>query len=328
MKNVIVFTKYGNIINYIIKKMKKILILSILIIISNYIDAQENTWKKQRVEYSFGIGAASYLGDLGGSNGRGSNGLSDFDPSATRYSFGFGYRYQLEKNWFVKGNLNYIRLSGDDNLTNEPARSARQLNFRSNVIELSGQLEYMITRQKNGSLDKFRGIRGRNLFKFDVYVFGGIGGIWFDPQGKDKNGDWHRLAPLNTEGQGLPGGPSDYSGYSLVIPYGIGIKKYLGRTSRNSNSGIWSLSLELSMRKTFTDYIDDVSTNYYGTDFIRAENGDLAAFFADPSGRITDHTKFGEPQQRGDKDDNDAYIIGMISLNYKITNRRKNLPKF
>lgn len=307
--------------------MKKLSIFVIVaIFITPFVNAQ--TWKRQRVEYTFGLGATNFLGDLGGANQIGTNGLRDFEYSATRFGLGLGYRYQLGKDWFVKGNLNCLRVSGDDALTQEPSRAARQLNFRATIIELSAQFEYMLIKQKSGHLYKLRGVRGKSWFRFEMYLFGGIGGIWFDPQGKDQNGNWHRLAPLNTEGQGLPGGPSDYSGFSLVVPYGIGLRRNLGGSARMRNFSQWSISIEFSMRKTFTDYIDDVSTYYYGTDFIRAEKGDVAAFFADPSGRVPDHTKFGEPQQRGDKNDNDAYMMGMISINYKINKRRRNLPKF
>jgi len=303
-----------------------LLIITLLLLTFSIADAQ--TWKRQRVEYTFGLGATNFLGDLGGANQIGTNGLRDLEPSATRFALGLGYRYQLGKDWFVKANLGYMMFSGNDALTKEPFRNARQLNFRSHVIELSAQAEYMLIKQKSGHLYKLRGVRGKSWFRFEVYLFGGVGGIWFDPQGKDQNGNWHRLKPLHTEGQGLPGGPKQYSGFSLVIPYGVGIRRNLGGSARMRSFSQWSISLELSMRKTFTDYIDDVSTYYYGSDFIGEAYGEKAAYFADPSGKVTDHNAFGEPQQRGDKDDNDAYMLGMISVNYKISKRRRNLPKF
>lgn len=307
--------------------MRQVLLISILLLlIPSFFQAQ--TWKRQRTEYVFALGATNFLGDLGGANQIGTNGLRDFEPSATRFGVGLGYRYQLGRDWYVKGSGYYLMFSGDDALTQEPSRAARQLNFRSHVVELSAQLEYMLIKQKSGHLYKLRGVRGKSWFRFEVYLFGGVGGIWFDPQGKDERGDWHRLKPLHTEGQGLEGGPKQYSGFSLVIPYGIGIKRNLGGSARMRNFSQWSISLELSMRKTFTDYIDDVSTYYYGTDQIGDAYGDKAAYFADPSGRITDHTLYGDLQQRGDKNDNDSYMMGMITVNYKISKRRRNLPKF
>ena len=312
-----------------------IVIFSLLPMISS---AQK--WKRQRVEYIVGIGATNFLGDLGGADQLGSSGLRDLEFSATRYSFGFGYRYQLKKRLSVKGNLYYLKVSGDDALTEEPARAARMLNFKSNIIELSGQLEYTLLGSKSGSLYKLRGVKGkRSSFLPEIYVFGGVGGIWFDPKGK-RDGKWQRLRPLHTEGQGLEDrvlifsedqavfeAPGQYSGFSIIIPYGIGFKKSFGPRRPTQN---WSISLELSTRITFTDYIDDVSGDYYGSDFIRDAFGDDAAFFADPSGIYTDHTLFGEPQKRGDSTNNDTYLLAIVSLNYKINKRRRrrSLPKF
>jgi Domain of unknown function (DUF6089) len=302
-----------------------ITIIAIIFLLPTVSEAQK--WKRQRVEYSIGLGATNFLGDLGGRDQIGTNGIMDLEMKATRFGAGLGYRYQIGRDWYVKGNFYYVLVSGDDKLTKEPARARRELNFKSHVLELSGQLEYMLIRQKTGHLYRLRGVRGKRWFRFEVYLLAGVGGIWFNPQGK-RNGSWFGLRDLHTEGQGLEGGPNQYSGFSLVIPYGIGIRRNLGGGARSRRFSTWSISLELTMRKTFTDYIDDVSTNYYGSKFIGEAYGEDAAFFADPSGLVVDHTTFGEPQQRGDPSDNDAYMMGIISLNYKIAKRRRNLPKF
>ena len=90
------------------------------------------------------------------------------------------------------------------------------------------------------------------------------------------------------------------------------------------------------MRKTFSDYVDDVSTSYYGTGpsgtgTAGVENIDPeAVYFSDPSGSYV-NGGFGELQQRGDETDKDAYMLGIISINYKPVRRRRrrrNLPKF
>jgi len=306
-----------------------IIIILTLSVFSTISSAQK--WKRQRVEYSFGIGATNFLGDLGGRDQVGSDFIQDFEWAATRYAVGLGYRYQIGADWYVKGNLYYALVSGDDDYTNEPARSSRELNFKSNIFELSGQLEYMLIKQKSGHLYRLRGVRGKSSFRFEVYVFGGFGAIWFDPYG-ERNGSWTRLAPLNTEGQGLPGGPSDYSGFTAVIPYGLGIRRNLGGGAGARDFGQWSISLELSVRKTFSDYIDDVSTFYYADgsknpSAILEANGEAAYYFHDPSG-LYSNGGYGAPQQRGDYTDNDAYLMGIISLNYKPARRRRNLPKF
>src|SRR5665811_2399798 len=107
-----------------------ILILTI-ILLPQLSNAQK--WKRQRVEWSFGIGATNFLGDLGGRDQVGTNGIMDFEYKATRYALGLGYRYQLGKDWYAKANLYYALVSGDDALTKEPYRARRELNFKSNL---------------------------------------------------------------------------------------------------------------------------------------------------------------------------------------------------
>ncbi|MCO6500506.1 MAG: hypothetical protein J5I47_09045 [Vicingus serpentipes] len=304
-----------------------ILILTFLSVFSLTSSAQK--WKRQRVEYSLGFGASNFLGDLGGRDQTGTDFIMDLEPRATRYAANLGYRYQFGRDWFVKGNLIYALVSGDDALTKQPARARRELNFKSHIVELSAQLEYLLIRQKSGHLYRLRGVRGKSWFRFEVYLIGGIGGIWYSPYGR-RNGSWTALSGLNTEGQGLPGGPSDYSGFTAVIPYGIGIRRNLGGGARSRRFGSFSISLELTVRKTFSDYIDDVSDVYYndgGSVAIGNAYGPDAAYFHDPSGHYA-YGGYGEPQQRGDVTDKDSYMLGIIALNYKVSKRRRNLPKF
>ena len=308
--------------------MQKLIILIFTILIS-YSFSSAQKWKRQRVEYSFGIGATNFLGDLGGRDQVGSDFIQDFEWAATRYAAGIGYRYQFAKDWYVKGNFYYALVSGDDDLTEQPARARRELNFKADIFELSAQFEYMLIKQKSGHLYRLRGVRGKSWFRFEVYAFGGIGAIYYNPKG-ERNGSWFNLAPLNTEGQGLPGGPSDYSQITMVVPYGIGIRRNLGGGARARTFGQWSISLELSVRKTFSDYIDDVSTYYYndgGSVAIADAYGEEAGYFHDPSGHYA-NGGYGELQQRGDHTDKDAYLMGILSLNYKPARRRRNLPKF
>ena len=84
-------------------------------------------------------------------------------------------------------------------------------------------------------------------------------------------GKEYELQPLSTEGQGLTA-YTDLKPYSLVsfsIPFGLGIKWSISRTV--------SIGLEWGLRKTFTDYIDDVSGRYADPSLLAAEKSPLAA---------------------------------------------------
>jgi hypothetical protein len=88
----------------------------------------------------------------------------------------------------------------------------------------------------------------------------------------------------------------------------------------------WLIGLEYGFRKTFTDYIDDVSTTYYPNHEILANYGATAALAADP----TEGTWIGSAsyQQRGDPTDNDSFMFLLITANYKLKTSRSGLPKF
>jgi len=146
----------------------------------------------------------------------------------------------------------------------------------------------------------------------------GISGFWFNPQGQ-LNGKWYNLQPLGTEGQGIIPTRKKYSRIQPAIPYGIGFKYGLDRK--------WSVGLEFGVRKTFTDYIDDVSTTYFDKELIREQYGDIAAQLSDPSsGEHPQWTASG--QQRGDAKDKDAYMYMTINVVYKLKQNRRGLPKF
>jgi hypothetical protein len=69
----------------------------------------------------------------------------------------------------------------------------------------------------------------------------------------------------------------------------------------------------LSYTKTFTDYLDDVSTVYYDNAAIEAAYGSDAAYWADPSsGVFPTWTDPGE--MRGDSKQKDAYFFFNVSL--------------
>jgi hypothetical protein len=91
-------------------------------------------------------------------------------------------------------------------------------------------------------------VKGQKSSRIGLYLFGGVGGFYFNPKAKFNNA-WVELKPLRTEGQGLEGGPDEYSNFSLCIPMGIGIRKQLSK--------VLSVGLEMQYTKTFTDYIDD-----------------------------------------------------------------------
>ena len=275
-------------------------------------------WRRERKEYVFGLGVSNFLGDLGGANQYGTNGFKDLEFSATRPNGSFGYRYRTGKQHCVKGMLHIAYLSGDDKKTEELYRRNRNLNFRTPIVELNGQFEWMLTRQREGHRYNLRGVQGWRNINIESYVFVGLGVMWFNPQG-NYNGTWINLKPLCTEGQGLVYTRKPYHMVQPVIPLGFGFKYAISRE--------WSIGLEYGIRKTWCDYLDDCSATYFDNDIIRAEKGDIAAYMADPNlGEVPNQT--APNMQRGDPTDKDCYMFAELTFYYKIVGGGFSKPKF
>ena len=292
--------------------------------------SNKNNWKKKRHEVIFGLGVGNFLGDLGGRDAIGTDySPIDLEFALTRPTAMAGYRYRLNPNWSLRGELNYLRLRGDDNQTNEPFRNNRNLNFRSNVYEVSANIEYVFAREKGGNRYHLKNTRKRRQKASSsyFYVFTGIGGFYFNPKAKFQ-GSWIALQPLATEGQGLVQGTKKYSRFSVSIPMGLGFKMNLNDQ--------WSLGVEANYRITFTDYIDDCSTVYYDNLLLNQSKGPIAAALADPNlGNFpiqidpeTGKTRMGN--QRGDSKQNDAFMSFNITGGYylNITKKKKTRSKF
>lgn len=279
-----------------------------------------------RSEYVFGIGLSNTLTDIGGSTIDGSHFLRDVNSRSTRFAGFAGYRKRISRSFSGKGVLTVAELFGNDNLSGNPYRLNRNQDFRTYIVEPSVQLEYHLIKPKKVSKDTLtqdddaidQTGKIHHALRWDIYVFGGFGCFYYDPQGKYNGGsplpsgmsadEWYNLRPLSTEGEGLPGGPATYSPFAICVPAGIGIKYAV-----NSN---WSVGLEFSDRLwTSTDYIDDTHGNYFNPAEILKYKGAIAAYFSDPSkGLIQDQNLTG--QERGNPKYNDAYMFMFLCVNY------------
>lgn len=294
----------------------------------------EENWKKWKHHIEFGIGTTNFLGDLGGKDAIGTNDLRDLEWTQFHLSAYLGYRYVFHKYFFGRLNFAYGKLTGDDKLTKEAFRQNRNLNFTSNVFEVDLMAEFQIrlTKNKGRQHDLHRvnvTEKSLNLPTSYFSAFAGLGFFHFNPK-TNLDGSWVELKPLRTEGQGLPNGTKEYSLWQFNIPVGF---NFMFRINNQ-----WMVGLEAMHRYTFTDYIDDVSTNYYNPyDLLIYSDqgtGDIAAYLSNPSlgianGGLPDIVT-APGQQRGDPKDNDGYFYAMIKADYLIMkkenfNRKKTI---
>ncbi len=281
---------------------------------------------KSRYKYELigGVGIANFLGDLGGANKTGTHFLNDFEFRGTRPNLSVGARYKANYYFSFKGMLTSAIVAGKDSWTQEVYRNNRNLSFRSPIIELSVQAEYYLLREKMSGIYKITNFKKKRARKTTLYLLGGIGVFFYSPSAQNFDGQRYRLRKMHTEGQGLPGGPKQYSNFNICIPVGLGYKYAIDRR--------WAVGAELAFRKTFTDYIDDVSGQYYDNKAIQQAYGVNAAYLADPSlGLIQGATLpngDGSGAQRGETQYKDSYVFLDFTVSYKFSKKRRTRSKF
>ncbi len=257
--------------------MKKFFIIQIIILSTTLSFAQ-------RGEIGVWLGGSYYAGDL--------------NPNKpllmTRPSFGVVYRHNFTTRIAIRAGGYYGTLIGDD--SKAQFITERGLYFKSTIIDGSLLIEFNF-------LDYFIGSK-RNYYS--TYIFSGISGFYFNPKAEDGT----VLRNIGTEGQNKPeiSERTPYGMFSAALPFGVGFKY-----SMNDKLG---LSLEWGMRKTITDYLDDVSTTYFFEGDNTTQN-----YYADPTGRVS----FPEREdvetyvQRGDSQSNDWYAFVGVIVTYKIS---------
>jgi hypothetical protein len=238
----------------------------------------------QNFHFGVRLGAANYQGDLK---------AHSISLSGMKLFGSIGARYDLSEHLSARTYFSFTGLQGDDKKGTETMKQ-RNLNFKSKVLdwELTGQYSLFSLNDK----------------WWTPYVFAGVGIFHFKPFTKDVNGNKVFLQPLSTEGQGFISGRNAYKLTQFSIPFGFGVDYSLNEDMR--------VGLELGYRKTFTDYIDDVSTTYVDQTALLNARGQTAVDLAwrgdennggpyPPAGAI-----------RGNEKDKDGYYY--IALTYTV----------
>ncbi len=268
-----------------------------------------------KFELGLGIGPMHFLGDLGGSAGEGRPFIKDLDIPLTNLSKGLYFNYYPTEWLGLRLAVNHGYVRGDDNEAPakggaEEDRKYRNLNFRSPISEAYGAIEIYPT----FFFEKYDGLQG----KLRPYVLAGGGVFKFNPEVRDDDGSWVKTAPLRLEGQGFPQYP-DVKPYKLTqfsVMGGAGVKYYLKENMY--------IGFEVLHRKLFTDYIDDVSQNYYidpiyfdqnlpAADAIKARRLYYRGVYTFPTTR-----PYQEFAERGDPTENDAFFSTILRMGWRL----------
>lgn len=287
-----------------------------ILVLSTLSASAQSKFKTAYFEAGISAGPSNFLGDLGGNYGQGTTFLKDNNIELTKLMVGAFVVYH-PNNWLgLRLAANKGMLEGNDAIIDgkgglEEARKLRNSNFRSELKEAYLAAEvYPINLINSRFTDMF--------FRFQPYGVIGVGVFHFNPQGLDPTtGSWVDLKPLRTEGQGFPEYPDrkEYKLTQVNIPMGFGVK-YLA-------SERVDFSFEILHRKTFTDYIDDVSTTYIDP---VAYYNNLTPEMAQRAERLSNKTSqsglslslFGPGAKRGTAANNDAYYACAFKLNIRL----------
>jgi Domain of unknown function (DUF6089) len=183
-----------------------------------------------------------------------------FTTAQAKGAVGVGIRYDLSNHFSVRTNLTYAAIGANDKYNALSDLRARNLSFTTKITEGNLLLDYNIL--------------NLNYHKLTPYVFGGVAVFHFNPYTNDSLGNKTYLRPLSTEGEGLAAYPNrkQYQLTQFAIPFGAGIR---WKFTENI-----ILSYEFGLRKTFTDYLDDVSTTYIDQNTLAAAKGATAVELA------------------------------------------------
>lgn len=228
-------------------------------------------------------GLVHYNGDL--------NPNAQFSTDFSRPAYGIVGRKNLNRRWSIKFNAYFGRIVGDDSKVNREYNQTRNLSFESSLWDVGGQFEFNFIPYH--PLDE-------KSSPFSPYLFGGLSLFHFNPTA-ELQGNRYELQPLKTEGQA-----KGYSLTSMAVPFGIGVKARINHRLL--------IGFEWGIRRTWTDYLDDVSTTY-------PEEGALTGVSADLSDRSFENvgpngTNWGT--QRGNPNRRDWYTFSGITLTVRI----------
>jgi len=249
-----------------------------------------NMQAQEGVEFGGYLGASHYFGDLN----------TDFSLDNPGLTVGFLGRYNFNERTAIKIAGTVGQVSAFDFDSNNTFEQRRNLDFQSRILDISAQFEFNFLPYFHGSDTEF----------FTPYLFAGFSITNFNPETEVCNSNPNTpaaacngntslvsLRPLGTEGQ-FRG--EEYFTTTGGLAFGAGFKLSLNYE--------WSINVELSGRRLFTDFLDDVSGVYADIDDIQNLRGPVAAALADRSDPIIGETG----RQRGSSSTKDA--LGFLTV--------------
>lgn len=264
-------------------------------------------------DFGVGVGFSNYLGEIGGEEEERRDFIFDMKLNRTQFVFGGFARYKFSPGLSFNVGANYGRIRANDSNSKNPARVARNLSFRNDIFEFSGRAEITLFYDND--------VSGKGYYNpdFKIYGFVGAGVMHHNPKVvyigdlAEFNGELVELQPLQTEGE-------DYNRWQFTLPAGLGL--YF------THNKVHRFGWEIGYRTTFTDYIDDVSTEYVAfedpnslaaqlanrttPEALAAAAENAAEFGLD----VPNAESYDPGEKRGDPTNNDGYLFTQFTYSY------------
>ncbi|HNP48165.1 MAG TPA: DUF6089 family protein [Bacteroidia bacterium] len=268
----------------------RILLILIFLVSTVPVNAQE---QRGVIGVGLSAGASNYAGELD----------DNFTLIFTRPGFGAHINFLFFSRLHVRLAAFHGRITASDSKgVNFSGNQYRNLSFYSDIDE--GGIHILYTLQS-----RRKGFSKRN--RIAPYLFAGFAYFQFNPK-RNLNGKTIELQKVGTEGQYLNGPyPKPYSLKEFSIPFGLGFMLKL--TDQFDVGG------EIGFRKTFTDYLDDVSTRYPDKQQLLAAQGPEAVYLSDPSNDPDFPGGKNNFSKRGNSGNLDWYVYTNIHFTYYFT---------
>lgn len=250
--------------------------------------AQGYRYSKELTEIGIKFGPSLYQGDIT---------EKPLEIRFLRPSGGLFVRTYFSHHFSFRFGLNYGTITAFDSISKVKVRQIRNLSFVTTIYDASTLLEYC----------PFT-IRFSRFSNLKPYLFTGLSFFYFNPRAQYQ-GEWYDLVKLSTEGQGISTYPhrAPYKRTQIGIPMGGGMRYKL--------NPYWSLGFDIKAVRTYTDYLDDISSTYVNNDDILRERGPIAAALAD-RGPEKGFEKRKDGFIRGKDTNKDYYFLTGITITY------------
>jgi hypothetical protein len=168
--------------------------------------------------------------------------------------------YQFSNQLSARFSITFGKIEGADSVSEWRGLAHRNLSFQSYLSEVAFTVEYNLRSTEN--------------LIWTPFAFAGLAVYHYNPYTYNQQQQRVYLRPLSTEGQGLPQYPNrkPYALTRLAVPVGGGIKFFLTEQLL--------LAVQIGLRITNNDYLDDVSTTYVDEQTLLHARGQQAVSLA------------------------------------------------